>query len=104
MLIDSALYNFSFGSGQWIDGESKLPGPNLLQLAKAHFVGLPPSRVSGSFSWKDGDTLELVLRYIESPHTEIITCKFDRNKISVGFHYSDGLNNDEPELKGQIKE
>jgi CubicO group peptidase (beta-lactamase class C family) len=104
MLIDSTHYNFSLGSGKWISGETTLPGPDLLLLAKAHFVGLPAAKVAGSFGWKDENTLELVLRYIESPHTESITCKFDKNKVSVDFHYSDGLNNSQPELKGVIND
>jgi hypothetical protein len=32
--------------------------------------------------------LELVLRYIESPHTEKITCRFDGKKIAVDIQYS----------------
>ncbi len=104
MIINSASYNFSFGSGQWITGETKLPGPNLLLHAKAHFVGLPPSKVVGSFGWKNENTLELVLRYIESPHTETITCKFDMNKVFVDFHYSYEPNNIQPELKGAVKD
>ena len=104
MMIDTARYNFSFGSGQWITGETTLHGPNLLLHAKAHFVGLPPSKVAGSYTWKDENTLELVLRYIESPHTETITCKFDKNNVTVGFHYSNMPDNKEPELKGAILE
>ena len=96
MKIDTTHYNFSLGSGQWITGETTLRGPNLLMLAKAHFVGLPPAKVAGSFGWKDENTLELVLRYIESPHTETITCKFDKNKISVDFHYSNEPGNIQP--------
>jgi hypothetical protein len=105
MMFDSASYNFSFGSGQWITGETTLPGPNLLLLAKAHFVGLPPARrVAGSFGWKDEKTLELVLRYIESPHTETITCRFDKNKVSVDFRNSYAPENIQPELKGIVRD
>src|SRR5664279_2121312 len=88
MEIGQDNFNFSFGSGKWITGETTLRGPNLLLQAKAHYVGLPPTKVAGSFGWKDETTLEFVLRYIESPHTETITCKFDKNKVLVGFHYS----------------
>ena len=102
MVINSASYNFSFGSGQLITGETTLPGPNLLLHAKAHFVGLPPSKVAGSYGWKDENTLELVLRYIESPHTKTITCKFDKNKLLVGFRNSNEPNNIQPELKGVL--
>jgi CubicO group peptidase (beta-lactamase class C family) len=104
MMIDSVRYNFSLGSGQWITGETTLHGPNLLLLAKAHFVGLPPAKVAGSFSWKDENTLELVLRYIESPHTETITCKFDKNKILVTIHYSNEPGNIQHELTGVVKD
>jgi len=100
MMIDSKQYDFSLGSGKWINGETSLTGPNLLLLAKAHFAGLPPSKVAGSYGWKDDNTLELVLRYIESPHTETTTCRFEGNKLSVAFHYSSDPDNIQPEIKG----
>ena len=102
--IGSENYNFTFGSGKWITGETTLRGPNLLLQAKAHYVGLPPAKVAGSFVWKDETTLELVLRYIESPHTETITCKFDKNKILIGFHYSNMPGYIPPEIIGTIKD
>lgn len=103
MKIDSVRYDFSLGSGKWITGETIHVGPNLLKPAKAHFVGLQPAKVAGSYGWKDENTLELVLRYIESPHTETITCKFNKKNISVGFHYSTEPDTDQPELKGVLK-
>jgi hypothetical protein len=65
-----------------------MPGPNLLLNAKAHHTGLPADKVKGVSGGKMINTLELVLRYIESPHTETIDCKFDKDKISVGMHFS----------------
>jgi hypothetical protein len=102
MVIDSRDYNFFLGSGQWIPGETTLLGPNLLLLAKAHFTGLPPARVAGSFGWKDENTLAMVLRYIESPHTETMTCKFEGKRVSIDFHYSNEPNSNPPELKGVV--
>lgn len=104
MVIDSNNYDFTFGSGEWIRGETSLLGPELLYRAKAHFTGLPPSQVAGCFAWKDRNTLELVLRYIESPHTETITCRFEGNKVSVGFHYSTDPVHNPPEINGVVKE
>ncbi len=104
MVIDSKEYSFSLGSGHWITGETTLPGPDLLLAAKAHFVGLPPAKVAGSWGWKDENTLELVLRYIESPHTETITCRFDGKNVAVGFHYSNEPDNIPPEIKGASKD
>jgi hypothetical protein len=104
MTVNTEPYNFSFGLGKWAEGETTLPGPNLLMQAKAHFVGLGPSKVAGSFAWKDENTLELVLRYIESPHTETITCKFDKKNVGIGFHYSNIPDQVFPELKGKSKD
>lgn len=104
LTINSVPYNLSFGSQKWITGETTLHGPNLLSLAKAHFVGLPPALIAGTYSWKDENTLELVLRYIESPHTESIICKFDKNKILVVPEYSSLPRNIQPEIKGVSKD
>jgi len=102
--IESSVYNLSFGSGRWIPGETSMPGPNLLLSAKAHHVGLGQDKVEGRFGWKDDNSLVLVLRYIESPHTETINCKFDKDKILVGMHFSNMPGNVQPELKGQVRE
>lgn len=104
MMIDTARYNFSFGSGQWITGETTLQGPNLLLQAKAHFKGLPPSKIAGSYTWKDENTLELVLRFIESPHTETINCVFDKNTVQVAIHYSNEPGKIQNEFKGIRKD
>jgi hypothetical protein len=51
--------------------------------AKNHFEGLAPSQVAGSYRWKGPATLQMQLRYIDSPHTEIMTFNFDGDKLSV---------------------
>ncbi len=104
LVIDSKGYNFLLGSGKWITGETALPGPDLLFAARAHFVGLPPARIAGSFGWKDENTLEIVLRYIESPHTETLTCQFDGKNVMVGFHNSFEPNQNLHEIKGVVKD
>jgi CubicO group peptidase (beta-lactamase class C family) len=76
-------YPLSFGKGAWIEQETAMPGPNLLNNAIAHFEVLPTSLAAGSYGWKDEKTLELVLRYIESPHHEVITCVFEGDQVTV---------------------
>src|SRR6187455_700595 len=76
-------YVLNFGNGKWIEGKTTLLGPSLVAAAKGHFEGLPPSQVAGSYRWKGPGTLEMQLRYIDSPHTEILTFYFDGDKISV---------------------
>lgn len=101
--VDTSSYSINFGAGKWISGETNLPGPDLFLAAKSHFKGLPAAKVAGSFGWKDENTLELVLRYIESPHSETITCRFDRNNVSLIIRYSNQFGKHEPEIKGEIK-
>lgn len=76
-------FTFSFGSGKWIQGETKRLGPSLVSGIRGHFAGLPPSKIAGSHAWKNDSTLELSMRYIESPHSETWTCVFNGDKIKV---------------------
>jgi CubicO group peptidase (beta-lactamase class C family) len=103
MMIDSKKYDFVFGAGHWAKGETSLLGPNLLTAAKGHLVGLPPSKIMGNYEWKDGNTLELVLRYIESPHKETISSTFNNDNVSVTFRYSNIPGTNQPEIKGILK-
>ena len=100
---DTAEFNLAFGSGIWQLGETTKHGPNLVSLAKASFTGLPPVMVAGNFRWQNENTLELTLRYIESPHTETILCRFDQKKVEVDFQNSFSPGNKTPVLKGEIR-
>ena len=85
---NTETFKLVFGSDRWIKGETSKRGPNLVSRAKAHFVGLPAAKVAGSYRWKDQNTLELSLRYIESPHTETFTCRFEKTRIAVEIRNS----------------
>ena len=73
----------SFGDGKWIEGKTNLLGPSLVEAAKNHFGGLPPSQVAGAYSWKKKNVLEAQLRYIDSPHTLYMTFTFDGDNVTV---------------------
>ncbi|MBS1600278.1 MAG: serine hydrolase [Bacteroidetes bacterium] len=85
---DIATYTLGFGEGKWVKGVTTKPGPYLVATAKGNRVGLDPYEIAGSYSWKDDKTLELDLRYVESPHTEIIKCVFDQGVTYVHFKNS----------------
>jgi Beta-lactamase len=85
---DTANYKMSFGSGKWEAGATAMHGPYLVAAAKGNLTGLPPFKIDGAYTWKDEHTLALTLRYIESPHTETITCHFDQNKVLVEIQNS----------------
>lgn len=100
---DTSVYKLSFGPGKWKTGVSARKGPYLLSEAKANFVGLPPFIIAGSYSWKNENTLELTLRYIESPHTEKITFQFDGENIVAEIQHSNSPEN-KIELKGELND
>jgi hypothetical protein len=79
----SSDYTLNFGPAQWHYGITELPGPNL--VPNKNIDTLRPFKVAGSYTWLDDNSIELTLRYIESPHTETITCVFLDNKVGVSF-------------------
>jgi CubicO group peptidase (beta-lactamase class C family) len=102
MNIKGAPFDFSFGDKTWVKGTTSRPGPNLLMTAKGHLNGIPPVQVAGIYRWRDEKTLELTLRYIESPHTETITCVFDGKRVLIDTKYSFMPGFKQPVISGQI--
>jgi len=86
--VGSGIDKMSFGAGKWQEGLTSWPGPSLLNGAKEDFSFLAPYKVDGSYTWSDASTLVLKLRYIESPHSETITCHFNGDKLSATVEYS----------------
>ncbi|HZG25555.1 MAG TPA: serine hydrolase [Chitinophagaceae bacterium] len=94
---DSSMFPLVFGNGKWLEGKTMKTGPYMV----ATLVGLLPFKVAGSFSWQNANTLELVLRYIETPHTERMICRFGENGISVEV-ISSKSNSKKTELRGRM--
>jgi CubicO group peptidase (beta-lactamase class C family) len=101
MTVKGEEYAFEFGSGKWVLGETERGGPNLLYFAQNQLVGLAPFKTAGSYRWKDDKTMELHLKYIESPHTEIISITFDREKAEIKFENSFENNTNKPIFKAK---
>lgn len=80
---NKATNTINFGAGKWKAGETNLPGPSLTAAGIENTSMLYPAKINGSYTWKDANTLELVLRYIESPHTETYTCTFNDKKLTI---------------------
>lgn len=80
---DSLDYKINFGNGKWILSETTKYGPYLVAVAKHNRVGLAPFKIAASYAWRDSKTLELSLRYIESPHHETIRCTFEDDNITT---------------------
>jgi CubicO group peptidase (beta-lactamase class C family) len=102
---DSGVYPIRFAANNWQRGETKLKGPYLVSGARNSLAGLPPFKVAAEYTSIDPNTLELVLRYIESPHTQTMLCRFAGDDITVDIKRS--FNTDAPgaviTLKGKAQ-
>jgi CubicO group peptidase (beta-lactamase class C family) len=94
-------YSLDFGDGKWIESKTTLPGPSLVEGAKNHFAGLPASQIAGAYSWKAPNVLEMRLRYIDSPHTLIMTFTFDNDTVTADLLDSFKTPDKKITLKGQ---
>lgn len=95
-------YSFNFGNGKWIEGKTTMLGPSLVEGAKGHFVGLPPSQIAGTYNWKANNIIEMQLRYIDSPHTLTMIFQFDDDKLIADM--LDSFRNPDKKitLRGQV--
>jgi hypothetical protein len=98
---DSASYTVDFETGKWLPGKTDMQGPGLVSAAREDFSILLPYKVEGSYGWNDNQTLQLKLRYIESPHTETITCRFNDQKLTADVEYSFNNGKNKIELQGE---
>ena len=96
---DDGEFTFVFGDGAWEYGETTRRGPYRLP-AKAVYVGLPPLEVAGAYAWDDEQTLRLILRYIESPHAEMLVARFDGEGVSLTLNNSLAPGSDGPTVEG----
>ncbi|HEY4936190.1 MAG TPA: serine hydrolase [Puia sp.] len=96
-------YNLYYGAGFWKTGQTNKPGPSLVSAAKENWALLSPYKVASNFYWKDEQTLVMEMRYIESPHTEITTCHFDGNKLTVDIARSFDYGSKKSEMTGVQK-
>jgi len=75
-----------------------MAGPNILSGPGA----ISLNKTAGSYTWIDDNTLELVLRYIESPHSIKVTCVFDKENVEIIIHLSIPPGDDLPTIKGKM--
>jgi CubicO group peptidase (beta-lactamase class C family) len=101
---DSATYTLNFANGKWLAGQTDMQGPGLVTAAREDFSILVPYKVVGSYGWNDSRDLQLKLRYIESPHTETITCHFNGKELNADVEYSFNYGKNKVVLHGETVE
>ena len=95
------------GLEKWERAETGLPGTPPRLIAG----GAPPLgteyKVAASGTWKDAQTFEMTWRYHETPHHDVVTCRFDGDAVRVTFLNSiskmnPGRKEERPELVGRL--
>ncbi len=81
-----------------------MPGPSLVSNAIENNSMIFPAKIACSYTWKDSNTLQLILRYIESPHTATFTCHFKGNQLSMNLAKSLDYGKNTTKLKGEVNQ
>jgi predicted glycoside hydrolase/deacetylase ChbG (UPF0249 family) len=82
---DSVDHKLKFGNGTWVENTTTKFGPYLVARARGNRIGQSPFKTANSYTWLDDKTLELTLKYVESPHTETIVCAFEGDYVTLDF-------------------
>lgn len=104
LVTDKGTYPLAFGYNHWWESTTEKLGPYLSKAIKGYFKGLPPAKTVGSFAWLDANTLQLKLRYIESPHSETFTCKFFGQQLVLQHEESNKFGEGVIMLEGRAKQ
>ncbi len=100
---DSVTHTIPFGNGQWVSSSTTKFGPYLVAGGKNNRVGIGPFKVMGAYAWKEENKLDLTLRYVESPHTEIMHLTFMGERINMETEHIFNRNAVRPVIKGIAK-
>jgi hypothetical protein len=88
-----------FGWENWITNKDTMLYPFPVS-GRIHM----PSKIAGTATWINENTLQLNARFVEAVHGDKITCVFDNGKLSVAFinSVSENTKNNPENRKGLI--
>ena len=78
-------YDVRCGLGKWLDGTTQMPGepPALLPNSEQG-----PLKLAAAGAWQEDGTFEMQWRFYETPHHDIVTCKFHGDDVQIQFSNS----------------
>jgi len=82
---DTANYTIDLGGGEWKESQTTKPQQTLTSQGREDLAFLYPAKISGSYGWRDDKTLDVILRYIESPHSEHYVFTFEGDKLAADW-------------------
>ncbi|MEO6313628.1 MAG: serine hydrolase [Chitinophagaceae bacterium] len=104
---EKSVFEISCGIEDWILGKTSMPGsPTNVLFGSPLFKS--EWKVAASGTWKDDNTFIMIWRFFETPHSDIVTCKFDKDKLEIDYSNSvsriiNTYKDQRPVLKGKQK-
>ncbi|NQW77004.1 MAG: hypothetical protein HQ448_09380, partial [Cytophagales bacterium] len=80
---DQKTHQIPLGLNEWKLSENQMIGPYSLRSVPAHLETFAPFKVAGNYVWTDENTIEMTIRYIESPHHWKITFKVQEGQLKL---------------------
>jgi CubicO group peptidase (beta-lactamase class C family) len=88
-----------FGRGRWVVSETGMEGPNLIKRPG----GPEKNLIAAAYEWSNDSTLDMTIRYIESPHHIRIKCSFEGDTLILNARLSPPPGYDMPALKAVME-
>lgn len=85
---NTGSHTMHFAQRVWVTDSTNMPGPSLVAAAFEKRDFLYPAKIAGTYSWLDNQTLQFVLRYIESPHSLKYTFHLNEKKLTLDVESS----------------
>ncbi|MDR0811721.1 MAG: beta-lactamase family protein [Paludibacter sp.] len=76
-------YNFIFGKEKWLAQTTTKPYPHILVHNSLIYRNFPPFNVFGTYAWKNADTLNCYLKYVENENIDKFVCTFADNSLKI---------------------
>lgn len=87
------------GRGKWFESETGLAGPSLISRPGAQESNM----IASAYEWTSDSTLEMVVRFIESPHHIKVRCGFKGDSLTMNIRLSTPPGYDMPPVRGIIE-
>jgi len=94
---DQKVHQIPLGLNEWYLSENRMIGPYSLRSVPAHLETFAPFKVAAEYVWKDENTIEMTIRYIESPHHWKITYHVQGTQLKL-----QAINSYAPKIKIDI--
>lgn len=92
-------HSIPLGRGKWVTSETGLAGPNLIRRPGSQAVNL----IAASYEWTDESTIEMIIRYIESPHHLRVRNTFIGDTMIMNTRLSPPPGYDMPPVKAVLE-